>query len=78
VSLCQPKEVKISLAKQKFCCVDNYSVLIPYRDLEKMLETANNLEQFQAQLKRTNEQLAALRLMYTEVLEKVAEMDKYL
>ena len=48
------------------------------RDLEKMLETANNLEQFQSQLKRTNEQLAALRLMYTEVLEKVAEMDKYL
>lgn len=43
-----------------------------------MMETANNLEQFQAQLKRTNEQLAALRLMYTEVLEKVAEMDKYL
>ena len=78
MSLCQPKEVKISLAKQNFCCVDNYSVLIPYRDLEKMLETANNLEQFQAQLKRTNEQLAALRLMYTEVLEKVAEMDKYL
>lgn len=76
--LCQAERGEISLTKQKFCCVDNYSVLIPYRDLEKMLETANNLEHFQAQLKRTNEQLAALRLMYTEVLEKVAEMDKYL
>ena len=38
----------------------------------------NNLEHFQAQLKRTNEQLAALRLIYTEVLEKIAELDKFL
>lgn len=66
------------MPKEKFCCVDNYSVLIPYRDLEKLLETANKLQYFQERLHRTDEQLLALRVMYTEVLEKIAEIDRYL
>lgn len=66
------------MPKEKFCCVDNYSVLIPYRDLEKLLETANKMQYFQERLHRTDEQLLALRVMYTEVLEKIAEIDRYL
>lgn len=66
------------MSKKNFCSVDNYSVLIPYRDLEKMLAIVNKMEHFQAQLERTNEQLSALRFMLTETLEKIAEMDKYL
>ena len=30
--------------EEKFCCVDNYSVLIPYKDLVKMVELANKVE----------------------------------
>ena len=75
--LCQT-EVKFSLPKKDFCCVDNFSVLIPYRDLERLLETSNKMQYFQEELSRTNEQLLALRIMYTEALEKIAEINRFL
>ena len=67
-----------SLAKKDFCCVDNFSVLIPYRDLEHLFEVANKLPQFQRDLEQTKEQLDALRRMYTEALQKIAEINRYL
>ena len=67
-----------SLSKQDFCCVDNFSVMIPYRELEKLLEVANKMQYFQDRLHRTEEQLLALRVMYTEALEKIAEINRYL
>ena len=66
------------ISKRDFCCAENFSVLIPYKDLERLVETSNKLQYFQTQLTRTQEQLAALRLMYTEALEKIAEIDRYL
>ena len=63
---------------QKFCCVGDFPVLIPYRDLEKIVEVIKNMEHYQKCLSSTNEQLAALRLQYTELSEKVREMDKLL
>lgn len=62
----------------KFCCVDDFPVLIPYRDLEKIVEVAKNMERYEKCLSRANEQLAALRHQYVELSEKVREMDKYL
>ena len=66
------------LAKKDFCCVDNFSVLIPYRDLEKLFEIANKLPQFERDLEQTKAQLDALRRMYTEALEKIGEINRYL
>ena len=63
---------------QKFCCVGDFPVLIPYKDLEKIVEVAKNLDRYQKCLSRANEQLAALRLQYTELSEKVREMEKLL
>ena len=51
---------------------------IPYRDLVKIVEVAKNLERYEKCLSRTNEQLVALRSQYTELCEKVREMDKLL
>lgn len=76
--MCQDLEVNPLLPKKDFCCVDTFSVLIPYRDLERLLETANKMQFFQDQLARTNEQLTALRIMYSEALEKIAEINRYL
>lgn len=76
--MCQDLEVKPLLPKKDFCFVDNFSVLIPYRDLERLLETANKMQFFQDQLTRTNEQLTALRIMYSEALEKIAEINRFL
>ncbi|MDO4515129.1 MAG: hypothetical protein Q4B72_13985 [Lachnospiraceae bacterium] len=66
------------MSNQKFCCVGDFPVMIPYRDLEKIVEVAKNMERYEKCLSRANEQLAALRLQYIELSEKVQEMDKYL
>ena len=66
------------MARKSFGCVENFSVLIPYKDLEKLLETAYKLEEFQMRLKRMEEKQDALRVMYTEALMKTREIEKYL
>lgn len=66
------------MSNPKFCCVDDFPVLVPYRDLVKLLEVAKNMERYERCLSRTNEQLAALRRQYVELSEKVREMDKLL
>lgn len=69
---------KHPLKKQDFCCVDNFSVLIPYRELEKLLQSATKLEQMEQAIKRTDERCAKMQMLYCEVLEKVAEINRYL
>ena len=66
------------MKKTDFGCVENFSVLIPYKQLEQLLLCANNLERLQQDLKRTREELCALRGMYFEALEKIAEINRYL
>lgn len=64
--------------KQNFCCVDNLSVLIPYRDLEKLLEVGNKIEQIESSSRRMEQMYGAMRTQYVELLQKVAEIEKYL
>lgn len=66
------------MSNEKFCCVDDFPVLIPYRDLAKTVEVAKNMEHYEQCISQVNKQLAALRNQYSELLEKVREMDKLL
>lgn len=66
------------MKKENFSCVDNFSVIIPYRELEKMLESANKIEHIEALAKRMDERVSAMQLMYSEMLEKIKEIDRYL
>ena len=66
------------MTKKDFCCADNFSVIIPYRDLEKMLESTNKIEHIEKLFRRMDERMAAIQLMYSDLLEKVAEIDRYL
>lgn len=66
------------MAKEDFCCVDNFSVLIPYKDLEKLLKSASALEQVQQRLHRTEQQVDSLRCMYTEALMKIQEIERFM
>jgi len=68
----------ITVNNAEFCCVENFPVLIPYRDLVKIVEVAKNMERYEKCLSRINEQLTALRSQYAELCEKVREMDKLL
>lgn len=62
------------MADDNFCCVENYSVLIPYKDLEKMVEVAHKVEQIELQYARLQEQYAAIRGMFSECLDKINEI----
>ena len=62
---------------EKFCCVDNYSVLIPYSDLEKMVNLAKKVEVIEEQYARLQDQYAAIRGMFSECLEKIKEIREF-
>lgn len=66
------------MAKEKFCSPDDISVVIPYRDFEKLVGFANNYQQLEARLAKQEKQLDALRGMYREALDKIAEIKVYL
>lgn len=66
------------MAAEKFCSVDNYSVLIPYKDLEKLVNLAQTNEEILRQVEAANERCAAMQMMYGELLEKVAEIKRML
>ena len=65
------------MADDKFCCVENYSVLIPYRDLEKLVDVANKVESIELQYARLQEQYVAIRGMFSECLEKIQEIRNF-
>ena len=65
------------MSDNKFCCVENYSVLIPYSDLEKMVNMVTKVEQIEDQYARLQEQYAAIRGMLSECLEKIKEIREF-
>lgn len=65
------------MGEDKFCCVENYSVLIPYSDLEKMVDMAKKVEQIEEQYARLQEQYVAIRGMFSECLEKIKEIREF-
>ena len=61
-----------------FCSADNFSVLIPYIDLEALLKIARNYDTLEKKVQRIEKQLDALRGMYGEALDRIAEINRYL
>lgn len=62
------------MADEKFCCVENYSVLIPYQDLEKMVDLSKKVEHIELQYTRLQEQYTAISGMFYQCLEKIKEI----
>lgn len=65
------------MPEDKFCCPENYSVLIPYEDLVKMVEMAKKVEIIEEQYARLQDQYAAIRGMFSECLEKIKEIREF-
>lgn len=61
----------------KFCCVENYSLLIPYSDLEKMVHLAKKVEHIEEQYARLLDQYVAIRGMFSECLDKIKEIREF-
>lgn len=66
------------MKNKDFCCVENFSVLIPYKDLEILMESANKIAHIEELVKRTTLQCSAMHNLYCEILEKVDEINRYL
>lgn len=64
-------------APEKFCSPENYHVLIPYSDLERMVEMAKEMEEMKKQLQHIDEQYTAIRGMFSECLEKIKDIRDY-
>lgn len=60
--------------KPKSSPADSYSIVIPYKDFCEMLESASKGKDHEKRIKRLEEQLGALRGLYSEVLEKFGEL----
>lgn len=54
------------------------SVIIPYREFENLLNCSKKIEEMERHCKRMDERYAAMHSMYVELLEKIAEIDRYL
>lgn len=54
------------------------SVIIPYRDFENLLNCSKKIEEMERRCKHMEERCSAMHLMYVELLEKIAEIDRYL
>lgn len=63
--------------KHSFCGVEHYSIIIPYSDFLKIADMAKNYEAILASIKRTEEQYAAMRGMFSEVLEICRETREF-
>lgn len=63
------------MSEKNLCCVDNYPVLIPYEDFVRLATMSKDLDTFRKRLSRTDEQLARLRSLYSELLEKFNNLD---
>ena len=63
------------MSEKNLCCVSNYPVLIPYEDFVRLATMSKDLDTFRKRLSRTDEQLARLRSLYSELLEKFNNLD---
>lgn len=49
-------------------------VLIPYKDLQQLLRAAGEVDELRNETKRQREQLAALRLQFSDLLERFRDI----
>lgn len=52
-------------------------VVIPYSEYEKVVKMAQKLEEMDRVIKRMDEQYSAIRGMFSECLEKIREIQRF-
>lgn len=63
---------------EKFCCIDNYSVIVPYSDFVKMMEIGTIIDDMHSMFDRMCKQYDSMKMIYSEMLEKIDEINHYL
>lgn len=65
------------MVKENFVDPSNFSVIIPYSDLEKFVNLARDMDVMKAQYARLQEQYTAIQGMFSEVLQVVRETREF-
>lgn len=60
-----------------FVAPERYHVIIPYSDLEKLMYVVDRLDKIEKNQARQDEQYAAIRGMFSEVLEVVRDFRNF-
>lgn len=60
-----------------FVASDRLQVIIPYSDYEKVVQMAMKIEEMEKQYQRMEEQYSAIRYMFSECLEAIQEIRKF-
>lgn len=55
---------------------EQYAIVVPYQDFLRLMEAASKMEKMEYQIKRIDERTAAMQLLYSQILEKVAELNR--
>lgn len=66
------------MVKQDFCCVGDYQIIIPYRDFEKMVQSAYKIEHIEKVCATMEQKYVAMQELYREALQKIAEINSLL
>lgn len=53
-----------------------YSLIVPYKDFLELLESARKAGQFEIKMQQLENQLTGLRGLYSQLLEKVGELNR--
>lgn len=62
----------------KLCDPQSLSVLIPYKDLEQLMEYAKNFEKIEKDFAQLQKRVTALQGLYSEVLEQLNKVYDWL
>ena len=66
------------MPRKKADGISQLSVIIPYRDFENLMNIARTIEEMEKRCKHIDERCARMQLQYVELLEKFAEINRYL
>ncbi len=60
-----------------FCNPDKYSILIPYKDFVKLVESAKKIDEMSRQIRHMEDMYDAMKTMFQEALDRIEELSKY-
>ena len=66
------------MSKKRCEITQRFAAIIPYDDLENLLEAAQKIEDLEKKYQHMEKKYIAMLQLYREVLEKVNEINRYL
>lgn len=66
------------MVMRKANITQRFAAIIPYDDLENLLEAAKKIDEMEKMYAQMEQKYVAMLQLYREIMERVAEIDRYL